>query len=132
MAKEHRRRHRIKPEDVVIFVELDDFTNDWQELRFSDDDLHALQLTIMEKPKGAPVVPGTRGLRKIRFAPAKSGKGKSGGSRVCYAYFEEYALVLLVLAYPKSEKDDLSNAEKKAIKKLLEEIEQEFAKGYRK
>jgi RNase H-fold protein (predicted Holliday junction resolvase) len=47
-------------------------------------------------------------------------------------YFEEYSIVLLVLAYPKSEKDDLSNAEKKAIKKLIEEIEQEFAKGYRK
>ena len=132
MAKEHRRRHRIKPEDVVIFVELDDFTNDWQKLRLSDDDLHALQLEIMEKPKGAPVVPGTGGLRKIRFAAAQSGRGKSGASRVCYVYFEEYAIVLLVLAHPKNEKDDLSHADKKAIKRLLEEIEQEFAKGYRK
>jgi hypothetical protein len=130
VAKEHRRRHRIKPEDVVIFVELDDFTNDWQKLRLSDDDLHALQLAIIEKPKGAPVVPGTGGLRKIRFAAAQSAKGKTGGSRVCYVYFEEYAIVLLVLAYPKNEKDDLSHAEKKALKKLLEEIEQEFAKGY--
>jgi hypothetical protein len=55
MAKEHHRRHRVRPEDVVIFVELDDFTNDWRDLRFSDDDLHALQLAIMEKPKGGPV-----------------------------------------------------------------------------
>ena len=47
MAKEHHRRHRVRPEDVVIFVELDDFTNDWQDLRFSDDDLHALQLAII-------------------------------------------------------------------------------------
>jgi hypothetical protein len=132
MAKEHRPRHRIRPEDVVIFVELDDFTNDWQKLRLSDDDLHALQLAIMETPKGAPVVPGTGGLRKIRFAPAQSRRGKSGGSRVCYVYFEEYAIVLLVLAYPKNEKDDLSYAEKKTIKKLLGEIAQEFAKGYRK
>jgi hypothetical protein len=72
MAKEHRRRHRIRPEDVVIFVELDGFTNDWQDRRLSDDDLHALQLAIMEKPKGAPVLPGTGGLRKIRYAPLKS------------------------------------------------------------
>jgi hypothetical protein len=86
----------------------------------------------MEKPRRAPVLPGTGGLRKIRYAPFKSGRGKSGGSRVCYVHFEEYAIVPLVLAYPKNEKDDLSNAEKKAIKKLIEEIEQEFAKGYRK
>ena len=38
MAKEHRQGHRIRPEDVVIFVELDDFTKDWQDLRLSDDD----------------------------------------------------------------------------------------------
>jgi hypothetical protein len=37
-----------------------------------------------------------------------------------------------VLAYPKNEKDDLSQAEKKAIKRLIEEIEEQFAKGYRK
>jgi hypothetical protein len=60
----------------------------------------------------------------------RSGRGKSGGNRVCYVYFEEYSVVLLVLAYPKNEKDDLSDAEKKAIKKLIENIEDEFAKGY--
>jgi hypothetical protein len=86
----------------------------------------------MAKPKGAPVVPGTGGLRKIRYAPLRSGKGKSGGVRVCYVYFEEYAVVLLVLAYPKNERDDLSAIEKKAIKKLIEEIDNELAQGSRR
>ncbi len=132
MAKKLHPWHRIAPEDVVVFVELEGFTDDWQRLRLSDDDLHALQLAIMAKPKSAPVVAGTGRLRKIRYAPLKSGKGKSGGARVCYVYFEEYSVTLLVLAYPKNEKDDLSNSEKKTIRKLIEEIEQEFAKGYRK
>jgi hypothetical protein len=132
MAKEPHRRHRIRPEDVVVFVELDGFTDDWRGMKLLDDDLHALQLAIMAKPKGAPVIEGTSRLRKIRYAPLRSGKGKSGGNRVCYVYFEEYSVVLLVLAYPKNEKDDLSDAEKKAIKKLIENIEDEFAKGYRR
>jgi hypothetical protein len=130
MARELRRWQWIRPEDVVVFVELDGFTDDWHRLRLSDDDLHALQLAIMAKPQGAPVVSGTGRLRKIRYAPLKLGKGKSGGTRVCYVSFEEYSVVLLVLAYPKNEKDDLSNSEKMAIKKLIEEIEEEFAKGY--
>jgi phage terminase large subunit-like protein len=37
-----------------------------------------------------------------------------------------------VLAYPKNEKDDLSDVEKKALKKLIEEIENELAKGSRR
>ena len=77
-----------------------------------DDDLHVLQLAIMEKPKGAPVLPGTGGLRKIRYAPLRSGKGKRSGSRVCYVYFENYSIVLLVIVYPKNEKVDLSRREK--------------------
>jgi hypothetical protein len=36
------------------------------------------------------------------------------------------------LAHPKTEKDDLSKAEKQAIKRLIEEIEGQFAGGYRK
>jgi hypothetical protein len=111
-------------------VELDGFTEDWNELGLCDDDLHALQLAIMAKPRAAPVVPGTGSLRKTRYAPLKSGKGKSGGARVCYVYFEHYSVVFLVLAYPKNEKDDLSVAEKKAIKKLIKDIEEEFAGGY--
>jgi hypothetical protein len=59
-------------------------------------------------------------------------EGKSGGARVCYVYFEQYSVVVLVLAYPKNEKEGLSGSEKKAIKKLLKEIEEEFATGYRK
>ena len=123
---------RIRPEDILVFVELDGFTGDWHALRLSDDDLHALQLAIMAKPKAAPIMQGTGGLRKIRYAPLKSGKGKSSGARVCYVYFEQYSVVVLVLAYPKNEKEDLSVPEKQAIKKLIKEIEDEFATGSRK
>src|SRR5438876_11783109 len=118
MAKGFRRRPEIERENVAVFVELDGFTEDWFGLGLSDDDLHALQLAIMANPKAAPVMPGTGRLRKLRYAPLKSGRAKSGAARVCYVHFEEYAVVLLVLAYPKNEKSDLSTAEKKVIKRV--------------
>ena len=70
-------------------------------------------------PEAPPVVSGTGGMRKMRFAAEKD-KGKSGGIRVCYAYFAEYHIVLMMMAYPKNRKDSLSATEKAGIKKYLE------------
>jgi len=122
-------RHRFKPEDLLRFIEMKPFTEGWKQLGLGDQDLFALQVMIMLGPKGPPVVAGTRGLRKIRFAPKSWGKGKSGAARVCYAYLEEHGVVLLVIAYAKNEKDDLTPAEKKAIRRLLQAADEEFAEG---
>jgi len=79
----------------------------------------ALQLLIMSQPKAAPIIPGTGGLRKLRFSPARWHTGASGAARVCYVYFEEYGIVYLVYIYDKTKKDDLSDAEKKVIRDHL-------------
>ncbi len=113
-------KHAFSPEDLLHFVELTEFTQAWDSLGLDDeDDLLALQLMIMTAPKKAPVIKGTGGLRKLRFAPAKWNTGVSGAARVCYVYFEEFGIVLLVIAYSKGEADDLSDAGKRAIRKLI-------------
>jgi len=109
----------IHPEDLLHFVYLDEFKDDWKSNYSGDDDelnLWALEILIMSDREGPPVVSGTGGLRKIRFAPADKGKGKSGGIRVCYAYFPEYHIV----SYPKNRKDNLSSNEKAGIKEYLD------------
>ncbi len=73
----------------------------------------------MSDPEGPPIIAGTGGLRKVRFAIAGSDQGKSGGVRVCYVYFAEYHIVLMVMAYPKNRKDNLSASEMAGIKKYL-------------
>lgn len=88
-----------------------------------DDDMWALFATIMVSPESAPVVAGTGGLRKLRFAPPTWKSGKRGALRVCYAYFPKHAIILLVMAYGKNEKETLSAAEKKGIKQYLEQAE---------
>ena len=115
-------------EDLLNFVELRPFTLSWHELELTDEDLLALQLAIMARPKRHPVVPGTGCLRKTRFAGAASRRGKSGGVRVGYVYLEESFTVLLVLAYAKSERDDFSPAEKKSIKQLIAAVKKEFGR----
>ena len=48
--------------------------------------------------------------------------------RVCYAYFERFAAIVLIMVYPKNAKADLSAAEKKAAKELIRRVELDFEK----
>ncbi len=106
--------------DLLHFVETDEFGDDWRGLRLDvENDLWALQTLIMAAPEAAPLIKGTGGLRKLRFAPDRWKSGKSGAARICYAYFKEHGLVLLVMAYGKEQKDTLTPDEKAGIKKYL-------------
>lgn len=75
----------------------------------------ALQM-IARDPECGDVIPGTGGVRKIRIAA--SGRGKRGGGRVIYFWFDEDNPIYLLFAYPKNQRDDLSVARRNAMKKL--------------
>jgi|SRR6516225_4252377 hypothetical protein len=100
------------------FVEARGFSDDWDDLRLTDDDLFAAQVAIQANPTGPPVVKGTGGLRKMRFSVPKKG-GKQKWIRICYVYFPSACVVFLVIAYAKNERDDLTQADKKAIKAFI-------------
>lgn len=110
----------LRPEDYLHFVQLDEFADDWKSLGLDiEQDLWDLELAIMANPEAGRVIPDTGGLRKLRFARRKERIGKRGGARVCYVHFKEHWTVLLVVAYGKNEKDDLSAAEKKHIRDYI-------------
>jgi len=56
---------------------------------------------LARRPKAGRVIQGTGGLRKVRIA--RSGKGKSGGTRVIYYYHNEDKPILLLLIYAKAD-----------------------------
>lgn len=114
------------------FVETENFTKDWIGLRLTAADFFRMQDTIMLDPTLHPVIPGTGGLRKLRFAPASSARGKRGALRICFAYLRDYALIVLVWVYSKKAKDDLSADEKKSIKRWLGQLEQEIERRFSK
>lgn len=61
-------------------------------------------------------IQGTGGVRKLRYAIA--GRGKSGGVRVIYYFFDEVNPILALLLYGKNEQANLTSAEKKLVASL--------------
>lgn len=104
------------------FIQTTEFSKNWERLGFTDDDLRFLELEILKNPKIGPVIRGTGKLRKMRFA--FENKGKSGSARVCYVDYTVLETVYLITVYPKSEKENLTKAERNSIKKMIELLEQ--------
>lgn len=103
------------------FIQTREFSSNWDRLGFDDDDLRILELDIMLNLNKYPVMQGTGGLRKARFAFGQ--KGKRGGVRVCYVDFIIQETIYLITVYPKNEKDNLSKAERNEIKKMITLLE---------
>jgi hypothetical protein len=110
------------PSEWPKFIELPGFTRAWLALDLGDDDLLALQSAILEGPNRHPVVSGTGGLRKIRFARPGSGRGKSASYRVCYACFLDTGVVVLAMVYGKGEQADLTAVQRRDIAAALRVI----------
>lgn len=86
----------------------------------TEEEIRALEQSIADNPKGAPVIRGTGGARKVRFAI--NNRSKSAGGRCVYVVLELDGITYLITAYPKSKKSDLSDEDKKAIKKFVTEL----------
>ncbi|MDR1701414.1 MAG: type II toxin-antitoxin system RelE/ParE family toxin [Sporomusaceae bacterium] len=106
------------------FIHTKSFDKAWSEMGCDDDDLSVLQKAIADNPQGYPVIKGTGGVRKIRIT--LDGRGKSGGARVLYVDFVVRGVVGLVFAYPKSEKDNITENEKKVMKQLVETLNENW------
>lgn len=119
----HFQRNLRNPKEWLNFVELDGFAAAWKRLGLDDADLRSLQIGLCISPDGASVIQGTGGLRKLRFAPEKWNRGRSGAARIYYTYFPKHGLIALVYAHSKNEMEAISATQKKAIKSLIEEIQ---------
>jgi hypothetical protein len=64
---------------------------------------------------------GHRRARKARAA--RGGRGKSGGARIIYYVVIRKGVLYLLDVYAKSAKEDLTDAEKHEIRKLVAAIE---------
>jgi len=90
--------------EPFVFVELPPFAELRDEL-FPDDQLRQLQCHLMAHPEAGPVIPGSGGCRKLRWAA--KGKGKRGGARVIYFLRLAAGQIVLAAAYGKGERDDV-------------------------
>jgi hypothetical protein len=100
-------------------VELPEFIRRAEKLLRDAEQKDLIQY-LTANPKAGVLVQGTGGIRKLRWKP--EGSGKSGGVRVIYYFHsEQYPLFLLTL-FRKSEKTNISKAERNMLAKLTEEL----------
>ena len=102
----------------ALIVELPPFSK----CRFDyldDEGFRSLQNALMENPLAGDVIEATGGLHKLRHDDSRRGKGKRGGLRVIYFWWEEGRQLWLFTLYDKDEMADLVPKERKALKEML-------------
>ncbi|MCY4140808.1 MAG: type II toxin-antitoxin system RelE/ParE family toxin [Rhodobacteraceae bacterium] len=90
---------------------------------FGEEARKKMEDAIVAAPDAAPVIRGTGGIRKLRWAG--SGRGKRGGIRTVYFYHAGPEAVYLLTAYAKANREDLTPADTRALSRLVAEIKKE-------
>lgn len=102
----------------ALFVELPAFAK-YRADYLDDDGFRGLQQAMLKNPEGGDVIEGTGGLRKLRHGDPRRGKGKRGGLRVIYYWWDGGRQFWLFTLYDKDEMENLTADEKKALKGML-------------
>lgn len=84
---------------------------------WSESEIDDLITSVSDDPHQGDLIPGTGGLRKLRWA--RKGTGKRGGARVITYAIDRHGLVWLLTAYTKAALDSMSAA---ALAKLKKEL----------
>jgi len=85
----------------------------------ADEEYRGLQHLLAQNPELGDMMPGTGGFRKLRWADQRRGKGRRGGLRIIYYYFSADQQIWLMTLYGKDEADDLTTAEKRALRDAI-------------
>lgn len=82
----------------------------------SDEELSEFCFYLAQHPEMGDRIPRGGGVRKIRWGA--KGKGKRGGARIIYYYYDDKIPILLLDAYAKSDKVKLSSDDLKILRQL--------------
>jgi hypothetical protein len=82
----------------------------------SDDERALLVDYLAYNPMAGELIPGTGGVRKLRWA--LEGRGKRGGARVVYFHHDAGMPIFALTAYAKNERADLSQQDRNDFRQL--------------
>jgi len=102
---------------MISFVETKLFTRLVQEY-LSDEEYSQLQLALIANPEGGSVIPGSGGVRKMRWGIG--GRGKRGGLRVIYYLRTRQGQIWMLTLYRKNVAENISA---QVLKQIKEEID---------
>ncbi len=101
----------------VIFIEAPAFSRLLHQY-LNDDEYAALQWSLALRPEAGAVIPGSGGIRKLRWAG--KGHGKRGGLRVIYYWRNRQGEIWLLSVYAKNEAENIPLHVLKALRKEIE------------
>lgn len=103
---------------LMTVIETPEFIKDIKRSKMSAEEHRELINFLAANPAAGVLMEGTGGVRKVRFAGA--GRGKSGGYRVVYYYHDTSIPVFALNLFSKSEKANLTKAERNMMKMLVQ------------
>ena len=103
----------------VTIIETESFIKQAERI-WSEVELDDLKDFIARTPLAGDEIPGTGGLRKLRWS--RAGMGKRGGARVIYYYYNESAPLYMLMAYAKATQENPSPAALAALSKLVDSL----------
>lgn len=96
------------------------------------DEEHAEMIAIIARdPQAGALIPGTGGARKLRIADKSRSMGKSGAYRVVTYYAAEDVPVFALALIDKGERENITQAEKNALRQILGGLAQAYREGVR-
>jgi len=101
----------------MVIIETSVFTRLIQEL-MDDESYRELQEALVLKPDAGDLIPGSGGLRKVRWKV--EGKGKRGGVRIIYYWRTADDQLWMIYGYAKAKKEELSKTQLKALRDIVE------------
>ena len=102
----------------AVFVALPPFSRHRSDY-LDDDTFGRLQAEMMRNPNIGELIKDSGGLRKMRFADERRGKGKRGGLRIIYYWWMPGDQFWLFTSYDKDEADDLTPDQRNTLKGLI-------------
>ena len=104
---------------MFTFVETPLFTRLVREY-LTDDEYRSLQSALVENPEAGAVIPGSGGVRKLRWS--LQGRGKRGGLRVIYYVRSVEGVLWMLTLYPKNVRENIATH---VLRQIRREIENE-------
>jgi len=102
----------------AVFVELPAFAR-YRAEYLDEEGFRRLQETLLANPEAGDLIPGTGGLRKMRFGDARRGKGTRGGLRVVYYRWVGGAQFWLFTLFDNDEMSDLTAKQRAGLRDAI-------------